>query len=447
MKKLPQVSVFKVLRNTPQILKNPLPFHEKNFKKHGDTFEITTLGDGKLIFSRSPVLIKEVLQTNQKLFSKSRLQTKDLAKYIGHGLLTSEGEHWRTHRRMIQPKFYLKNLESLIKIMHYAVKKELERITPGKEKDIFGLMGDVAFKVVANSLFSSLDIGEPMKKLKAITEQNQIMLIKEMRQPYFKWWFKASGQIQGALNESKKAHKILNTLIEERLNSSQKSTDLLDMLLESTYEDGSKMPRKQLIDELLILFTAGYETTANALSFTLFFIAKNSDLQAQVFDEVSQINETSMQIEDLKKLSLTKSCINEAMRLYPPVYIIDRVAKENVEIDDYKIKKDALVLLSMYGLHRHHDFWKQPEDFIGSRFKDFDNKDYTKYYYPFGGGPRICIGNAFATYEMIIVVAELVKNYEISTGMKNVEINPLISLKPKEVRLKFNKRKRPNSSA
>ncbi len=447
MKSLPQVSVFKVLWHTRQILKNPLPFHKKNYKKHGDTFEITTLGDGKLIFSRSPVFIKEVLQTKQKSFSKSRLQTKDLAKYIGHGLLTSEGEHWRTHRRMIQPKFYLKNLKSLIKIMHYAVENELERISVGKEEDVFGLMGDVAFKVVAKSLFSSLDISEPMEKLKAITEQNQLMLIKEMRQPYFKWWFKASGQIQGALNESEKARKILNTLIEERIKGNQKSTDLLDMLLEATYEDGSKMPRKQLIDELLILFTAGYETTANALSFTLFFIAQDKDLQEQLFNEVSQIDETSMEIEDLKKLSLTQSCINEAMRIYPPVYFIDRVANENAKIDGYKIKKNALVLLSLFELHRHNNFWKQPEDFIGSRFKDFENKEHTKYYYPFGGGPRICIGNAFATYEMIIVVSTLVKKYEISTSMKNVEINPLITLKPKEVRLKFNKRKRPNISA
>lgn len=440
MRSLPQVSVFKVLWNSRQILKNPLPFHKNNYEKLGDTFEITTLGDGKLIFSRSPILIKEVLQKKQKSFSKSRLQTKDLAKYIGQGLLTSEGEHWRTHRRMIQPKFHLKNLKSLIAIMHKAIGEELERITVGKEQDVFGLMGDVAFQVVAKSLFSSLDIGEPMQKLKAITEQNQLMLIKEMRQPYLKWWFKASGQIQRALSESEQARKILNGLIEERLSDSQKSTDLLDMLLEATYEDGSKMPRKQLIDELLILFTAGYETTANALSFTLFFIAKNSALQEQIYTEVAQIEDTSLQIEDLQKLPLTQSCINEAMRLYPPAYFIDRVATENVEIDGYKIKKDALVLLSLYELHRYKDFWEQPEDFLGSRFKDFNDKEHTNYYYPFGAGPRMCIGNAFATYEMIMVVATLVKKYKISTSMKAVEINPLISLKPKEVKLQFIRR-------
>lgn len=440
MKILPQVPVFKVMRNSRQILRNPLPFHKENFRKLGDTFEITTLGDGKLIFSRSPQVVKEVLQKKQKSFSKSKLQTKDLAKYIGHGLLTSEGEHWRTHRRMIQPKFHLKNLKSLIDIMQKAIEEELDNIVLEKEKDVFGLMGDVAFKVVAKSLFNALDIDEPMAKLKAIAEENQLMLIREMRQPYLKWWFKASGKIGHALKKSQKAQKILNELIEQRISSPQKNTDLLDMLLEATYEDGSKMPRKQLIDELFILFTAGYETTANALSFTLFFIAKDSKLQERLFAEISQLGDGALVMEDLQKLLLTRSCINEAMRLYPPAYFIDRVAMENIEIDGFQFKKGALVLLSLYELHRYSDFWQHPETFTGSRFMDFEDKNHTDYYYPFGAGPRMCIGNAFATYEMLMVVATLVKKYRITTTMDTVEINPMITLKPKEVKLSFKKR-------
>lgn len=437
MKKLPQVSVLKVMLNTRQILKNPLPFHYKNFKKLGDTFEITTLGDGKLIFSRNPNVIKEVLQKKQKAFSKSRLQTRDLAKYIGHGLLTSEGNHWRTHRRMIQPKFHLKNLKSLLGIMHQAINSELARIIPNKNQDIFGLMGEVAFQVVAKSLFSSLDISKPMAKFKTITEENQLMLIREMRQPYLKWWFKISGKIRFELKKSEDAREILNGLIEERIASKQKSTDLLDMLLEAAYEDGSKMPRKQLIDELLILFTAGYETTANALSFTLYYIAKDGNLQEQIFKEISSLNKDAIHMEDLQKLSLVQSCINEAMRLFPPAYFIDRVATEDIEVDGYRFKKGSLVLLSLYELHRYRGFWKYPETFKANRFKKFEDKAYTNYFYPFGAGPRMCIGNAFATYEMILVVANLIKKYKFSTPMDKVEINPMITLKPKEVIVNF----------
>ncbi len=440
MKNLPHVSAAKVLVNSKRILANPLPFHKENFDKLGDTFRISIPGEGEVIFSRNAEWAKQILQKKHRFYSKSKLQTKDLAKYIGHGLLTSEGEHWRTHRRMIQPAFHLKNLKSLLGIMQKAIVDETERIEPDKEQDVFDLMGDVAFQVVAKSLFSSKDIREPMARLKDITEENQRMLIKEMRQPYFKWWFKASGKIGAELKKSKEARSILNTLIEARLASNQKSTDLLDMLLEATYDDGTKMPRRQLIDELLILFAAGHETTANALSFTLFFIAENPELQEQLFEETAALNRGSFVMEDLQKLPLTQSCINEAMRLYPPVYFIDRVALEDNEIDGLSLKKGTLVLLSMFELHRHRDFWEKPETYIANRFTHFEDKKYTNYYYPFGAGPRMCIGNAFATYEMLMVITTLIRKYRISTEMKAIEINPMISLKPKAVKLKFQKR-------
>ncbi|GMN06014.1 cytochrome P450 [Croceitalea sp. MTPC5] len=437
MKKLPHVSALKVLWNSKEILKNPLPFHKVNFDKLGDTFRISIPGEGKVLFSRDPDFVKEVLQKKHRFYAKSKLQTQDLAKYIGYGLLTAEGQHWRTHRRMIQPAFHLKNLKSLLGIMQEAIAYELNRIVPRKEQDVFELMGDVAFQVVAKSLFSSNDIRQPMARLKKVTEENQRMLIKEMRRPFLKWWFRASGEIGSELKKSAEARTILNALIEERLKGEQNSTDLLDMLLAATYEDGSKMPREQLIDELLILFTAGHETTANALSFTLYFLAKNENLQEKLLAESLLLDTTSVTLEDLQKLPLIQSCINEAMRLYPPAYFIDRVAMENNEINGFELKKGTLVLLSLFELHRHEGFWKAPEDYIADRFLHFQDKTYTDYYYPFGAGPRMCIGNAFATFEMAMVVATLVKKYKITTSMDRIEINPMISLKPKEVKLQF----------
>ena len=440
MENLPHVSALKVLKNARRILKNPLPFHQENFDRLGDTFRISIPGDTQAFFSRSPEVIKQILQKKHRHYSKSKLQTKDLAKYIGKGLLTAEGNHWRTHRKMIQPAFHLKNLKSLLEIMHHAVIDELDRITPETEQDVFELMGDLAFQVVAKSLFSSSDIRQPMAQLKKITEENQTMLIREMRQPYFKWWFTATGQIKRELDKAHTAREILNQLVEQRLNSDQKSTDLLDMLLESEYEDGSKMPRKQLIDELLILFAAGHETTANALSFTLYFIAKDQALQERLFEEIQAANIQGFSMESLKQLPLVQSCVNEAMRLYPPAYFIDRKALEDNEIDGMIIKKGTVVLLSMYELHRHKDFWERPNEFVGDRFLDLEPKAYASYYYPFGAGPRMCIGNAFATYEMAMTVMELVKRFTITPLTKEIAINPMISLKPQEVRLTFHKR-------
>ena len=128
------------------------------------------------------------------------------------------------------------------------------------------------------------------------------------------------------------------------------------------------------------------------------------------------------------------------MRIYPPAYFIDREALEEVEIDGFQFKKGSLVLLSLFELHRHKDFWDEPESFKGSRFKDFNDKAYGNYYYPFGAGPRMCIGNMFATYEMIIVVVEMLKKYRISTKMKGVTLNPMITLKPEYIILEFDSR-------
>jgi len=440
MENLPHVSALKVLKNANRILENPLPFHQENFDKLGDTFRISIPGDTQAFFSRSPEVIKQILQKKHRHYSKSKLQTKDLAKYIGKGLLTAEGNHWRTHRKMIQPAFHLKNLKTLLGIMHNAVLEELDRIVPNKEQDVFELMGDLAFQVVAKSLFSSSDIREPMAKLKQITEENQTMLIREMRQPYFKWWFNATGKIKKELGKAKVARNILNDLVEHRLGSDQKSTDLLDMLLESEYEDGSKMPREQLIDELLILFAAGHETTANALSFALYFIAKDSEVQERLYTQIQAVDTEGFTMERLREIPLVQSCINEAMRLYPPAYFIDRKALEDNEIAGINLRKGTVVLLSMYELHRHKAFWDKPDEFVADRFVGLEPKAYASYYYPFGAGPRMCIGNAFATYEMAIAVMELVKRYKIRSITKEIEINPMISLKPKEVKLSFTKR-------
>lgn len=438
---LPTITSLEVFKNRKQILSNPLPFHRENFDKFGDIFRVKTGRRSPVIFTRNPVIIKHILQKQHKKYHKSPLQTIDLAKYIGNGILTSNGEHWRTHRRMVQPAFHKKKLAGLIHIMKSAITDELDRIEISITQDVFPLMGDLAFQVVAKSLFSRSDIRTRMEKLQNITEVNQKMLIKEMRQPYLKWWFKLSGEIKKHIDLSKKAQDILNGIIEEHLASGKEKDDLLDMLSAARYEDGTAMSRQQLIDEVLILFTAGHETTANALSFTLYLLAKHPEIQEKVFQEVNNVNSDKEDlIGSLAKLQYTKQCIEEAMRLYPPVYVIDRISIADDTVDSLDIPKNTLVLMSVYEIHRYKNYWKDPESYQPERFDPENKKDYSDYYYPFGAGPRMCVGNNFAMYEMILTIAEIIKNYRISTPLSEVTINPLISLKPKEVPINFTKR-------
>ncbi|NNK19056.1 MAG: cytochrome P450 [Maribacter sp.] len=438
MNDLPTISQYQVFKNRKRILKNPLPFHHENFEKYGDIFKVKIGFNKALVFTRSPNLIKHVLQKQHKKYHKSPLQTVDLAKYIGHGILTSNGEHWRTHRRMVQPAFHKKKLLGLLHIMNDTIQKEVSRIKPNEVQNIFPLMGDLAFQVVANSLFSRSDIQEDMSRLQAITEANQKMLIREMRQPYFKWWFKLSGMIQRHLDLSEEGRHLLNKIIEERIQSKVDKDDLLAMLLKARYEDNTPMPRRQLIDEVLILFTAGHETTANALSFILFLLAKNQNAQQKVFEEVSRLDLESDDImQHISQLKYTKQCLEEGMRLYPPAYIIDRIAIEDDEFEGQIIPKNTMILMSVYELHRYADFWESPDTFSPERFNIENKKDFQEYYYPFGAGPRMCVGNNFAMYEMVLTVAEIVKKYNLQPVLNEVEINPLISLKPRAVPINF----------
>lgn len=438
MKNIPTVSAYRVFKNRKSILKNPLPFHNENFNKLGDIFKVKIGPSGLILFTRSPEFIKQILQKNHKKYHKSTLQTEDLAKYIGKGLLTSNGEHWRTHRRMVQPAFHKKKLEGLISIMDAAICAELERIHDGEVQDIYPLMGDLAFQVVAQSLFSRDDIQAEMAELKRITETNQVMLIKEMRQPYLNWWFKMSGAINRHLEYSKEAREILDHIIQERIDSGVEKDDLLDMLLKARYEDGESMSRNQLIDEVLILFTAGHETTANALSFTLFLLAQNKEIQAKAFESVSKTDlDSEDHMETLGSLQYIKQCVEEGMRLYPPAYYIDRMSIEEDILGKHAIPKNVMILLAIYELHRDPGFWDNPEAYQPERFDPKNKKDFSKYYYPFGAGPRMCVGNNFAMYEMILVVARILKKYQIEEQTDTIELDPLISLRPKEVLLKF----------
>ncbi|QYA24364.1 cytochrome P450 [Gramella sp. MT6] len=441
-RKIPEVSLIKFLKHSANILKNPLPFHSRNFQEKGDTFRLNIGFSKSVIFSRDAGLLEYALQKNQKNFVKSEIQTKDLVKYVGEGLLTSEGEHWKKQRKLIQPAFHKKKLTNLLAAIKEAILLEYEKITPAKEIDIFPIFNDLAFQTVVKSLFSSAANQEEINRLQFITEETQKMLVKELRQPYLGWWFKASGKIDSYLKLTAEAREILKGIVQERRESDEKFDDLLDMLLESKYEDGNFMDEEQLIDEILILFTAGHETTSNALTFTCELLARNPEWQEKIYQEItSLISEHDDLMTIVTGALITQQVIEESMRLYPPAYFIDRV---NVQADEFEGKyfePGSNLLFSLYEIHRHPDLWDDPEDFKPDRF-DGNSRKYSSQYFPFGAGPRKCIGNNFAMFEMIIAITELILEYKISPVSAPIEIKPLITLKPKNAVLKFEKRTR-----
>ncbi|MHA7055987.1 cytochrome P450 [Aquimarina sp. M1] len=438
---IPKVSFLKVLRNAKRILNNPLPFHHENFEKFGDIFQVNLGFGNSVVFTRDAGFAKHMLQSQHRKFHKSSLQTKDLGKYIGNGLLTSNGTHWLKQRRLIQPAFYKKKIDLIAKTIRQTIKDELATIQPDVPMDIYPLMNDLAFKVVAKSLFSYTDTGDTMTRLQHITDEAQKSLIREIRQPYKRWWFHLCGQIKSTLALTQEARDILNKIIEERRNSKESYDDLLDMLLSATYEDGSAMDNERLIDEILILFIAGHETTSNALAFCLSLLALHPEIQEKVYKEVKMYRSDELALmEQFEKNKYTTQCIEEAMRLYPPAYFSDRVTIEDDQYNDTQLPKGTTVLISFFEIHRHQDFWKNPTVFDPDRFHSANKKEYSDWYFPFGAGPRMCVGSNFAMYEMIYTVSELIKKYTISTSISEIAIKPLITLKPVNAILKFEKR-------
>ena len=433
-KNIPKVPLHQFLRHSLEIVKNPLNFHKVNFEKKGDTFKLMIGFTNSVLFSRDPRLLQYTLQKNHRNYIKSPIQTHDLAKYIGKGLLTAEGEHWKTQRKLIQPKFHKKHLAQLFQIIDSTIDEELEKIIHNKRIDIHQFFGELAFQVVAKSLFSGEISQEQISRLRYITEEAQKMAVRELRQPYLQWWFKWGGMIKKYQDLVDEGRILLSQLIKERKKSPAKSDDLLDMLLAARYEDGSVMAERQMIDELLILFTAGHETTANALSFTCLLLANHPEYQEQLYTEASL--HPNLSFETTMRLSTCKHIIEEGMRLYPPAYFIDRVNIEEDEYDGYKLEKGTSLLFSLMEIHRHSDYWDNPETFQPERFSE-ESKSKVGLYYPFGAGPRMCIGNNFAMLEMQLTLSKLFKKYRIVRQNKEIEYIPLITLRPTNALVEF----------
>lgn len=439
-KTIPTVPLNRFFKHSLEILKNPLPFHNKNFEEQGDVFRLKIGFKNSVIFVRDAALAEYVLQTNQKNYTKSKIQTVDLVKYVGKSLLTLEGEAWKKQRKLIQPAFHKKQLENLLESVKSAITSEYKKIVPNQKTDVFPILNDLAFQTVVKSLFSSAANQDDINRLQYITEETQKMLVKELRQPYLVWWFNLSGEIKKYTDLSDEAREILRGMVNQRRNSGIKQNDLLDMLLDARYDDGSAMEELQLLNEILILFTAGHETTSNALTFTTQLLALHPEWQEKIYNEREAIREESDDLMDLVTQSkVCQQVIEEAMRLYPPAYFIDRVNIEDDSFNGLDFEAGSNLLLSVHEMHRHPKLWERPDDFMPERFHEGSRK-FSSQYFPFGAGPRKCIGNNFAMFEMIIAVSELVSNYKIQPNFETIDITPLITLKPKNAVLTFEKR-------
>ncbi|HRI80703.1 MAG TPA: cytochrome P450 [Cyclobacteriaceae bacterium] len=418
-----------------KLINNPLPLIAENVKRFGDSYSVASGLRDRMILTQDPEFIDYILKKNHRNYHKSKMVTQNLAKFIGNGLLSSNGAYWLRQRRLIQPGFHIQKIQGLYGIMKKTIDDYLNHLPTGERIDVYPLMNRLAFDVVIKTLF---DIDLPKKtvdELSRFISETQEFVIRDIRQPYKSWWFKLKGEVRYNLKNSAWARDILREIIRKRKATTEKFNDLLDMLLDARYEDtGEAMTEDQILDEIFILIIAGHETSANVMTWMSYLLANHPQ-------EVEKLRQSSGDLSVMDCVSHTgiTNVIQESMRLYPPAYASDRVALEDDSFKDYSYKKGTVVVLYYYGLHRNPKFWPDPDAFNPERFLASD-KEGLKTFYPFGGGPRLCIGNNFAMAEMALFVQALVQKFNIYPTDSIPKMKPLLTLRPEGVALKIEKR-------
>ena len=412
--------------------KNPTKYLQDLSNKYGDLIKFK-LGRQLILILNHPDLIKDVFVTNHHKFIKSKgLQ---LAKVVlGEGLLTSEHELHARQRKMIQPSFSAKKIAYYCEIMTDITDKYQNNLQDNTEVDLTKEMMSLTLSIVCKALFDSQvesdrdQIQESLTTLVKMFDEvtNPLYyILKNSPLPKYKKFIQAKEFLD----------QIILKMINERRGNSENRNDLLSFMLNAQDEDDKKgMSDKQLMDEAITLFLAGHETTANLLSWTFYLISQNPKVEAKIVEEIKNVLSNKVpNFEDIPNFVYLKKVLTESMRLYPPAWLIGRINTEDHSIKGYHIPKGTVILASQYTMHRDKRFYPDPLKFIPERWDDDKKTEIPRYaYFPFGTGPRVCIGEQFAWAEGTLLIAMIMQKWRffISKNQK-IDINPLITMRPK----------------
>lgn len=448
MKSIPRISRWKTALRSFQLVKNAIPVLNEYLAEKGNTVQVFLGGIHPMILTIDPEFAQHILQKNHKAYKKSEVHFERIKHFLGQGLLTSEGQYWLQQRRLIQPGFHRKKLEEILELMNRVVDAfldELDReISSQKVVDIYEKMQHLTFKVIANSTFSSNLEDDELQRISYGLTTLQAFIIKQIRQPFLNTWLKWSGQVEKHEILRDEGSAIIQRQIDKRRTSNQSFSDLLQMLLDARYEDtGESMSDQQLIDETKILFIAGHDTSANALAWTWYLLATHPEVLEKVKAEIKEkIPDKHISFEQINSLEYTQQVLNESMRMFPPAWTTNRVAAEADEFNGLPIKEGTVFATYIYGIHHSKDLWDDPELFNPDRFSNSSNQPRHPFgFIPFGGGPRLCIGNQFAMMEMKLTLAKMVNRYNMNlVEHQKIELYPLITLRPKNgIKMKVDK--------
>ncbi|MGD0095099.1 MAG: cytochrome P450 [Terracidiphilus sp.] len=418
------------------MVRNPVEVLTKYTELYGDTFRFYIGGLKEAIVTTNPDVIQHVLKTNAENYQKSEIQVKRMGHFLGKGLLTTHGEAWRTQRRLIQKGFDRKQLEALSSIMQDSLAeslKEFERQVRVGSVDIYPHLMKMTFSMVARSLFGAKLKDEDIDLVSHTICTVQEFIVRQTLQPYMNPWFAVSGDLRKHEAMRARADSILMAYIKQRRNQ-EPGHDLLQTLMDARYSDGEGMSDELVLSESMQLLVAGHETSSNALSWMLYLLSSRPDCLERIrreFDAV--LGDAPLNYNDVPRFEFTSQVIQEALRLYPPFWMIDRMAVADDLVGDIPIPRGSMVIVFVYGAHHATEYWQSPESFDPERFTKVNEKLQPPFtYLPFGGGPRGCIGGNYAMLQILMILSVLLRRYDFQLAPgQTIEARPMVILRPK----------------
>lgn len=432
---------------------SPLDALVKIARTYGDAFQYP-VGFWTIYFLNHPDHIRHVLQENNKNYSKETFQYNLLGTIAGRGLLTNDGDSWLHQRRLAQPAFHRERLVQLGADMVAVTARMAERweglAERGNPFDVDAEMMALTLNIVGQSLFG-VDFTQAADDLVAAVVTTLDHVIYRALNP-----FALPNQIPTPRNRRfiaarRRLDDAIFALIAHRRAHPAPHNDLLEMLISAQDEEtGAKMNDAQLRDEIITLIIAGHETVASALTWSWYFLAKYPHVLRALQAELDAVLGGRLPtVADLPRLTYTRMVFEETIRVYPPAWIMTRRALKRDTVGGYTLPANALVVISPYVTHRHPELWEHPEGFDPERFSPDLQASRPRFaYFPFGGGPRLCIGNQYSYMEAQLVLATLAQRFTLTLLPGNpVTVQPLVTLRPKDgILMHLQKRGLPLSS-
>jgi cytochrome P450 len=386
-------------------------------------------------FLYNPNDIEYLLSTNAKNFIKSMsLRSNFFQRLVGNGLITSEGDFWRRQRRLAQPAFHRQRISAYADVMVEYAERMISAWRDGESRDIHRDMMRLTLEIVVKTLFNA-DVSSDADRIGSILSQ----IVKPFAsQATLKWILDNRLPTPGHArfhSRAKQIDDVVYRIIGERRASGRDEGDLLSMLLQAQDEDGSQMNDRQLRDEVMTLFLAGHETTALTLSWAWYLLGLHPEIEKKFHAELDEVLAgRAPSFGDLARLKYAEMIAKESMRLYPPAYGVGRQAVEDCEIGGYRVPAGTQLFAFQWVTQRDPRFFDHPDEFNPDRWSEALTSNLPKYaYFPFGGGPRVCIGNSFAMMEIVLVLATIGQRLRFSLEPDHpVEILPAMSLRPRD---------------